>query len=411
MNQFMNIALVVERHRITKSLSHNIQGKRGKKINMARFGISDILNMKSKAAAEGGVNEYAEIWLSPYDVKPSENNFYSQEKIEELADSFLTVGQQQPTVLGRVEGEYRIVSGHRRNLANIMNIERGHEKFQSVRYLYKDMTPAMFDLSLIMGNAYNRELTAWEKTQQAQKLKEALIRAKKEDGLEFPGRLRDTIAELMNESPTNIARMDSISHNAAPEIKEEFANGNIGITAAYEASKLPQEKQKEIAEKAKAGEDIRAKEIAARVSEKMAEKAEEDKEKARKKYEKQKEETEREIAEARYKEKEAEEKAAEAELASRDAKVLQRWVRENMAAEKEDDNVPLDVSEMDTPKEWWGKAEWAAFFAGEIMRMADKVKEDDLYLLQEIVIRCQKGETKDEEEGIPGQMDMSDYGI
>jgi len=396
---------------------------------MARFGISDILNVKSKAAAEGGVNEYAEIWLSPYDVKPSESNFYSQEKIEELADSFLTVGQQQPTVLGRVEGEYRIVSGHRRNLANIMNIERGHEKFQSVRYLYKDMTPAMFDLSLIMGNAYNRELTAWEKTQQAQKLKEALIRAKKEDGLEFPGRLRDTIAELMNESPTNIARMDSISHNAAPEIKEEFANGNIGITAAYEASKLPQEKQKEIAEKAKAGEDIRAKEIAARVSEKMAEKAEEDKEKARKKYEKmaekaeedkekarkkyekQKEETEKEIAEAKYKEKEAEEKAAEAELASRDAKVLQRWVRENMAAGKKDDNVPLDVSEMDTPKEWWGKAEWAAFFAGEIMRMADKVKEDDLYLLQEIVIRCQKGETGDEEGGIPGQMDMSDYGI
>ena len=378
---------------------------------MAWFGISDILNVKSKAAAEGGVNEYAEIWLSPYDVKPSESNFYSQEKIEELADSFLTVGQQQPTVLGRVEGEYRIVSGHRRNLANIMNIERGHEKFQSVRYLYKDMTPAMFDLSLIMGNAYNRELTAWEKTQQAQKLKEALIRAKKEDGLEFPGRLRDTIAELMNESPTNIARMDSISHNAAPEIKEEFANGNIGITAAYEASKLPQEKQKEIAEKAKAGEDIRAKEIAARVSEKMAEKAEEDKEKARKKYEKQKEETEKEIAEAKYKEKEAEEKAAEAELASRDAKVLQRWVRENMAAGKKDDNVPLDVSEMDTPKEWWGKAEWAAFFAGEIMRMADKVKEDDLYLLQEIVIRCQKGETGDEEGGIPGQMDMSDYGI
>ena len=118
----MNIALVVERHRITKSLSHNIQGKGGKKINMARFGISDILNVKSKAAAEGGVNEYAEIWLSPYDVKPSESNFYSQEKIEELADSFLTVGQQQPTVLGRVEGEYRIVSGHRRNLANIMNI-------------------------------------------------------------------------------------------------------------------------------------------------------------------------------------------------------------------------------------------------------------------------------------------------
>lgn len=31
---------------------------------------------------------------------------------------------QQPTVLALVNGEYRIVSGHRRNLSNILNIER-----------------------------------------------------------------------------------------------------------------------------------------------------------------------------------------------------------------------------------------------------------------------------------------------
>ena len=73
----------------------------------------------------------------------------------------MTVGQQQPTVLGRVNGEFKIVSGHRRNLANILNIERGHEEFKKVRYLYKDMTGAMFELSLLIGNAYNRELTAW----------------------------------------------------------------------------------------------------------------------------------------------------------------------------------------------------------------------------------------------------------
>lgn len=91
----------------------------------AKFGINDILNAKSRTAGAGTVSEYTEIWLSPYEVKPSESNFYSQENIEEVADSFLAVGQQQPTVLGRVNGEYRIVSGHRRNLANIMNIERG----------------------------------------------------------------------------------------------------------------------------------------------------------------------------------------------------------------------------------------------------------------------------------------------
>lgn len=242
---------------------------------MAKFGIGDIINAKSIEKAAVKTEEYAEIYLNPCDVKPSDNNFYSQENIEELADSFLTVGQQQPTVLGRVNGEFKIVSGHRRNLANILNIKRGHEEYKRVRFLYKDMTQAMFDLSLLIGNAYNRELTAWEKTEQTGRLKEALLKAKKEDGLEIAGTLRDLIAELMHESATNIARMDSINKRAAPEVKEEFKKGNIGISAAYEASKLPKEEQKAIADRAAAGKDVRAKEIAElaekRKSEKTAE--------------------------------------------------------------------------------------------------------------------------------------------
>ena len=43
------------------------------------------------------------------------------------------------------------MSGHRRNLANIMNIERGHEEYNKVRYLYKDMSAAMFELSLLLS--------------------------------------------------------------------------------------------------------------------------------------------------------------------------------------------------------------------------------------------------------------------
>lgn len=238
--------------------------------NTVKFGINDILNAKSRAAGADTVIEYTEIWLSPYEVKPSESNFYSQENIEELADSFLAVGQQEPTVLGRMNGEFRIVSGHRRNLANIMNIERGHEEFKKVRYLYKDMTGAMFELSLLIGNAYNRELTAWEKTQQAQRLKEALLRAKEEDGLELKGKLRDIIAGLMNESPTNIARMESINNNATQEIKEQLKDGAMGITAAYEAAKLPEGEQKAIAADVAAGEGIRAKQIAQKVAEKRA---------------------------------------------------------------------------------------------------------------------------------------------
>ena len=91
-----------------------------------------------------------------------------------------------------------------------------------------------------------------------------------EDGLEIQGKMRDLVAAMINESSTNVARMDAINNNATPEIKEQLKEGNLGITAAYEAAKLDEDEQKEIAEKAAAGENVRAKEIAEKVAEKKA---------------------------------------------------------------------------------------------------------------------------------------------
>lgn len=235
-----------------------------------KFSFMDIMNAQSKESATETVSKYTEIYLSPNEVEDTESNFYSQDNIQELADSFLTVGQQQPTVLGRIDGKYKIISGHRRNAANKLLIEQGHEEYKSVRFLYRDMSAATLELSLIVGNAFNRELTAYEKTEQAARLKSALLRAKQEDGLEIQGKLRDVIAELLGESSTNIGRMESINNNLTDEAKEQFKAGNLGITAAYETSKLPEEEQNAIAEQAAAGESVRAKEIAEKVQEKKA---------------------------------------------------------------------------------------------------------------------------------------------
>lgn len=53
-----------------------------------KFSFMDIMNAQTKAEAGDRVTEYTEIFLSPYDVEPSESNFYSQDDIQELADSF-----------------------------------------------------------------------------------------------------------------------------------------------------------------------------------------------------------------------------------------------------------------------------------------------------------------------------------
>ena len=172
--------------------------------------------------------------------------------------------------MARVNGEYRIIDGHRRNAANILNLERGHKEYEKVLYRFMDMSEAMYELRLLAGNGYTQELTAYEKTRLVERTKAALIRAKEEDGLEIQGKMRDLVAAMINESSTNVARMDAINNNATPEIKEQLKEGNLGITAAYEAAKLDEDEQKEIAEKAAAGENVRAKEIAEKVAEKKA---------------------------------------------------------------------------------------------------------------------------------------------
>lgn len=375
---------------------------------MAKFGINDILNAKTKAAgAPTAAEGYKEIYLSPYEVKAApENTHQNLENIEELADSFLHVGQEQPTVLARIKGEYFIIDGHRRNAANILNLERGHKEYEKVLYRYMDMSEAMYELRLLAGNGYTQPLTAYEKTRLVERTKAALMRAKEEDGLEIQGKMRDLIAAMLNESSTNVARMESINNNATPEVKEQLKSGNMGITAAYEAAKLPPEEQKAIADKVAAGEDVRAKEIAEKVAEKTAAKAAEDAEQAQRDYEKQQEESDKEI-------EKAEEKAKEAEIAAQHAKVLREWVKESVsAATKAVADAVLKVSETDTPQQDWNNTEWVVFTAREIMQQADKVSEDDLYLLHDIMIRCQT-EQQDTAGGgaeqIAGQMSFEDY--
>lgn len=373
---------------------------------MAKFGINDILSAKTKAAAQQAQTEgYKEIYLSPYEVKAApENTHQKLENIEELADSFLHVGQEQPTVLARVNGEYRIIDGHRRNAANILNLERGHKEYEKVLYRFMDMSEAMYELRLLAGNGYTQELTAYEKTRLVERTKAALIRAKEEDGLEIQGKMRDLVAAMLNESSTNVARMDAINNNATPEIKEQLKEGNIGITAAYEAAKLSADDQKAIAAAAGAGEDVRAKEIAQRVAEQVAAKAQEKADKAAESAKKAQIEADQAVADALDKQAQAEEEAE-------NARQLKRYV-DNMGKAMDYASKAATaavaaiskVSETDTeeqPQDSWGVLEWVRYTLCCLMEKAEDVSEDNLYKLQEILVESD-GQVK-------GQMNIKDF--
>ena len=96
---------------------------------------------------------------------------------------------------------------------------------------------------MIMTNSTTRELSDWEKMKQAEELHKHFAILKKRDNL--PGRVRDLVAEALNTSSTQIARMDAIAKNLIPELADEFKGGGLGLSAAYELSGAAEETQKQ----------------------------------------------------------------------------------------------------------------------------------------------------------------------
>ena len=232
---------------------------------MAAFDLNNLLNGKSKAAvqrteeqAEGQEqdNGFKIVMLDAEDLMPSKDNFYSTENIEELAVSIELAGgiEQNLVVKPQAHGKYEVIAGHRRRLAALKLVNEGKEEYRKIPCRIKTESDAIKDkLSLIFTNSTARQLTDWEKIQQAKELKEVLIEYKKaleEENKDKPkeervrmGRIRDIVAQMLNTSTTQVGRMEAIVNNLSPEFKQELEKGNINISTAHELSRLDEEKQ------------------------------------------------------------------------------------------------------------------------------------------------------------------------
>ena len=157
-----------------------------------------------------------------------------------------------------------------------MLVQGGAENFRVVNCRYKDMTETEFRLHVLIGNAFNRHYTDYDKMIEAEEWKNALKQAQREKLLilEHGERVRDYVARIMGTSAAVIGDYNRINKNAVPEVKEQFEKGEIGVTAAAAASQLPESEQKEIAGRVAAGEDIKAQEIREMVDAKKGEEKE-----------------------------------------------------------------------------------------------------------------------------------------
>lgn len=212
---------------------------------MGKLGLGDRLNSNSR---QGVIftDEYRKVRLDPRTLIPSERNKYSQDDIEELADNMLLVGQLQEVIVGRVDGKDRIIVGHRRTAAAVLNINRGHDGFKLIDCKVREMTEALFMLTLHSANIFNRRLSDWELTEGVAEFKKYLIAAREAGEVEITGKMRDYIADAIGVSTGKMAQMESITNNLCEGGKEAFKNGDINFTKAYETSRLPEDKQKEV---------------------------------------------------------------------------------------------------------------------------------------------------------------------
>lgn len=99
------------------------------------------------------------------------------------------------------------------------------------------------EILLILLNE-QQEKSDYEKIQDAMRLKELISKKKRDENIS--GSVRSLTAEALGETPTQIARYESINKNLVPELKEELKDGRMGISAAYEASRLEPEQQQQI---------------------------------------------------------------------------------------------------------------------------------------------------------------------
>lgn len=177
-------------------------------------------------------------------IKPDERNFYELGGIDELAASIEFTGLQQPLRVrsGDQEGEYIIVSGHRRHAALKQLIQENqelYERFCEVPCIVEkqsgatDEVEAMLqELRLIYGNSDTRQMSSADISKQAERV-EMLLYQLKEAGVEFPGKMRDHVAEACKVSASKLARLKVIRENLIPDLKKDWEAGDLKESVAY----------------------------------------------------------------------------------------------------------------------------------------------------------------------------------
>lgn len=211
------------------------------------FNLADVLSDVSKLDTISPDNREQIEYISIDLIDTDPNNFYELSEIDALAANIECVGlldplrvRQHPEDVSRVI----IVSGHRRRAALRKLVDEGREDLRDVPCILDKSagSAALQELRLIYANSDTRKMSSADINRQVERI-ERLLYQLKEEGYEFPGRMRDHVAECCKVSKTKLARLKMIRENLHENWKPAYQEGKLNESVAYALSQLSVEDQ------------------------------------------------------------------------------------------------------------------------------------------------------------------------
>ena len=213
---------------------------------MAKFDLGDFAKTMQAVPDSGTTGSERIEYIPLTELHEDERNFYSLSGVDDLAANIQLCGLMDPLRVRKAEDGYTIVSGHRR-FAALKLLAAEDVKFEKAACIIDDSdTPAALqELRLIYANSDTRKMSASDIGKQAERV-EALLYELKEQGMEFPGRMRDRVAEACRISRSKLGRLQNIQRNLAPCYKTLWEAGELPEDTADALASMPEEVQERI---------------------------------------------------------------------------------------------------------------------------------------------------------------------
>lgn len=197
---------------------------------------------------ESGPQREQIVYLDLSLLDEDEENFYTTEGIEDLAANIATIGLLDPLRVRPnpdAPGRFKVVSGHRRRKALTLLKEDDPEKWGSVPCIQEDnaQSPAAQELRLILANRDNRKISPSDLAEQAKRVEKLLYQLQEEQGVEFPGRMRDHVAKAVGVNKTRLSNLKVIDEKLIPHWKVLFQKGKLPESTALAMAHLDPEWQ------------------------------------------------------------------------------------------------------------------------------------------------------------------------